>query len=155
MPHVADCSGERSGIFVVRRWWAGSVMSANPYAAAARRLLPLLFWQAAGIVMLAAIGAIVWNARVGWSILAGGSIGLLWTVYLALAFFRHSLNHGASASAASFFKAWLIKLAMTVGLLLVAFRSESMVPPAVLGGLFGSMVGYWAWFALGMQERRA
>jgi F0F1-type ATP synthase assembly protein I len=130
-------------------------MSANPLAVAARRSLRLLLWQAAFIVALAGLGALAWGARIGWSMLAGGSIGLLWTVYIALTLFRHSLDYGARVSAASFFKAWLLKIVLTIGLLLVAFRAESMVPLGVLGGLFGAMFAYWAWFALDLPRRAA
>lgn len=122
-------------------------MSANPFAVAARRSLLLFVWQAACVLGVAAVAAIGWGARAGWSILAGGGIGLLWTLYLALTLLRHSVDYGARVSAASFFKAWVVKIAMTVALLIVAFRSQSILPLVLLGGLFASMVAYWAWFA--------
>jgi F0F1-type ATP synthase assembly protein I len=128
-------------------------MSANPFAVAARRSLLLLVWQFGCLSIVATIGAIVWGARTGGSLLAGGGIGLVWTVYMALTLFRHSVNYGARVSAASLFTGWLLKIVMTVGLLVVAFRAESLLPLAVLGGLFTSMVAYWAWFAFGLEHR--
>jgi F0F1-type ATP synthase assembly protein I len=122
-------------------------------AVAARRSLLLFIWQAACVATLAVIGAIAWGARAGWSILAGGGISLLWTVYMALTLFRHGMNYGARVSALSFFKGWIIKIVLTIGLLIVALRSRNVEPLGVLGGLFAAMVAYWAWFALDLQRR--
>jgi F0F1-type ATP synthase assembly protein I len=122
-------------------------------AVAARRSLLLFLWQVACVVTLAAAGAIGWDGRAGASILAGGAINLLWTLYMALTLYRHSVNYGAQVSAASFFKGWIIKIVLTVGLLIVALRSRNLEPLGVLGGLFAAMVAYWAWFALDLQRR--
>jgi F0F1-type ATP synthase assembly protein I len=51
------------------------------------------------------------------------------------------------------FKGWLVKVVMTMVLLVIAFRAESLLPVAVLGGLFTSMVAYWAWFAFDLEQR--
>jgi F0F1-type ATP synthase assembly protein I len=128
-------------------------MSANPFAVAARRSLLLLVWQLACLVLVAAVGGIVWGVRAGVSILAGGGIGLVWTVYMAFTLLKHSVDYGARVSAASFFKGWLFKIVMTVSLLVVALRAESLLPLAVLGGLFATMVAYWAWFAFELERR--
>jgi F0F1-type ATP synthase assembly protein I len=128
-------------------------MSANPFAVAARRSLLLLVWQLGCLVLVAAVGAIVWGVRAGVSILAGGGIGLVWTVYMAFTLLKHSVDYGARVSAASFFKGWLFKIVMTVSLLVVALRAESLLPLAVLGGLFATMVAYWAWFAFELERR--
>ncbi|HEU4601073.1 MAG TPA: ATP synthase subunit I [Steroidobacteraceae bacterium] len=129
-------------------------MSANPLAVAARRSLQLLAWQTAWVLVVALIGAIIGNRAVGISLLIGGGIGLLWTAYMTLIFFRHSLTHGRQMSLATVINAWLIKLALTIGLLVVAFRSPSLVPLAVLGGLVGALVSYWLWFVLGPRLQR-
>ena len=122
-------------------------------AVAARRSLLLFVWQAACIAALGVLGAIAWGASAGLSIMAGGGISLLWTVYMALTLFRHSVNYGAQLGAISFFKGWIIKIVLTIGLLIVALRSRSLEPLGVLGGLFAAMVAYWAWFALDLQRR--
>jgi F0F1-type ATP synthase assembly protein I len=83
------------------------------------------------------------------SALAGGGIGLVWTVYMALVLFKHSLTHGVRLSAISFFAGWLFKVVVTVSLLVAALRSRAFVPLWLLLGLFGSMVAYWAWFVVG------
>jgi len=128
-------------------------MGANPLAVAARRSLLLSIWQLACIAVCAIASTIVWGAEIGGSILAGGGIALLWTAYMALTMYRHSLDYGARLSVASFFKGWLIKIVMTIGLLVVALRSKSLAPLAVLGGWFAAMVAYWIWFAFDLERR--
>jgi F0F1-type ATP synthase assembly protein I len=129
------------------------VMGANPYAVAARRSLLLLAWQLGCLFVIAMVCAIALSARAAGSLLIGGGIGLVWTVYMALMLFKHSVSYGARVSALSIFKAWLVKVVMTMVLLVIAFRAERLLPVAVLGGLFTSMVAYWAWFAFNLEQR--
>ena len=126
-------------------------MSTNVLAAAARESLRILLWQALWIGALAAIFAVTLGKQAAVSALVGGGIGLVWTVYMALALFKHSLTHGARMSALSFLAGWLFKVVVTVSLLLVVLRSRVFAPPWVLAGLFGSMVAYWAWFVFGKK----
>lgn len=120
-------------------------MSSNALALAARQSLHILRWQLGWVAALAIVCALIFGARAGWSVLAGGGVGLIWTVTMAAMLFRHSLTHGMRMSALSFAAAWLIKVALTIALLIVAFRSRAFTPPALLGGLFGALVSYWAW----------
>ena len=126
-------------------------MSSNSLAAAARQALRILLWQALWIGVLAAIFAVTLDTRAALSALAGGGIGLVWTVYMAWVLFKHSLTHGMRMSPVSFLAGWLFKVVVTLGLLLVVLRSRMFAPLAVLGGLFGSMVAYWAWFVFGKK----
>lgn len=128
-------------------------MSANPFAVAARQSLLLFVWQTACVAVAAAVGAIGWGGRVGGSVLAGGCVGLVWTAYLAFTLYRHSLDFGARVTAASLLKGWLLKVALTIGLLVFAFRSPWLAPLALLGGLAVAMLAYGLWFALDLQRR--
>jgi ATP synthase protein I len=127
-------------------------VSRNVLADAARESLKILWWQLGWAAAVAVLGAALFGARAGWSALAGAGIGLIWTVYMAFAEFRHSLNHGVRLSAVSFFAGWVIKVALTVSLLVIAFRSGAVAPLAVLAGLFGAMVAYWSWLAFGLSR---
>ena len=122
-------------------------MSTNVLAAMARQAWQILAWQVGWIVAIAVLTAVVWDAKAGWSVLVGGSIGLIWTVYMGFTLLRHSVDHGVRLSALTFFMGWLIKVALTFGLLVVAFRSTAMAPLPVLGGLSTALVAYWAWLA--------
>ena len=126
-------------------------VSTNVLAAAARQSWRILLWQALWIGALAAIFAVTLGARPALSALAGGGIGLVWTVYMALVLFKHSLTHGVRMSALSFFAGWLFKVVVTVSLLVAALRSRVFEPLPLLGGLFGAMVAYWAWFVFGKK----
>jgi F0F1-type ATP synthase assembly protein I len=126
-------------------------VSTNVLAAAARQSLRILVWQALWIGALVTIFAVTLGARAAVSALAGGAIGLVWTVYMALVLFKHSLTQGVRMSALSFFAGWLFKLVVTVSLLLIALRSGKFAPLWLLIGLFGAMVAYWAWFVFGKK----
>ena len=130
-------------------------MSRNVLADAARESLKILWWQLGWSVVVAALCAALFGARAGWSLLAGAGIGVIWTAYMAYTQFRHSLNHGVRLSALSFFAGWMIKVALTVSLLVIAFRSGAVAPLAVLAGLFGAMVAYWSWLAFGLSGGRS
>ena len=159
MPHVAGrwrphgwhfCCPNQLSVSI-----AGPVLSVNSLAVAARQALRILRWQAGWIVALAIVLAIVWGGSAGWSALAGGSIGMVWTVYMAFALFKHSVNHGVRLSAMTFFAGWMLKVVLTISLLVIAFRAPGVVPLALLAGLFGTMVAYWAWLTFRVNENHA
>jgi F0F1-type ATP synthase assembly protein I len=127
-------------------------VSTNVLAAAARQSLRILVWQALWIGALAAIFAVTLGEQAALSALAGGGIGLVWTVYMALVLFKHSLTQGVRLSALSFFAGWLFKVVVTVSLLVAALRSRVFTPLLLLAGLFGAMVAYWAWFVFGNKK---
>ena len=122
----------------------GDDVGMNVLATTARLAWQILLWQVIWIGAAAALGAAMLNARVGWSVLAGGGIGLIWTVYMGLTLLKHSVDHGVRLSALTFFMGWLIKVVLTVSLLIVAFRSKVMAPLPLLGGLGVALVAYWA-----------
>jgi F0F1-type ATP synthase assembly protein I len=132
--------GPRSGIFV-----AHPPVSRNVLADAAREALRILAWQMGWIVAVAFVGALAWNRNVAIAIAVGGGIGSIWTIYMALTLFKHSVFHGARMGAASFLVAWLVKLGLTIGLLAFAFRSRAFAPLGLLGGLGVALVAYWVW----------
>jgi F0F1-type ATP synthase assembly protein I len=95
----------------------------------------------------AGVFALVWGAKAAWSILAGGGIGLIWTVYMAVVLYKHSLDYGARLSALSFVGGWVVKVALTFSLLVIAFRSAAIAPLPLLAGLFVALLAYWAYFS--------
>lgn len=103
----------------------------------------MLAWQMGWIAAIAAVGAITSGQRLALGILVGGAIGSIWTIYMAFTLFKHSLSHGVRMGALSFMAAWVVKLALTVGLLIVAFRSRLFDPLGLLGGLAAALVAYW------------
>lgn len=125
-------------------------MNASFLAAAAREAVHILLWQMGWIVVIAVASGALWGARSGWSVLVGGAIGLVWTVYMVLTFLRHGwvarMHPGATGSGAGgLLAAWLIKVLLTISLLVIAFRSKAFVAPALLGGLCVALAAYWIW----------
>jgi F0F1-type ATP synthase assembly protein I len=127
-------------------------VSTNVLAATARQAWQILVWQVGWIVAIAILSAVVFGAKAGWSILAGGAIGLIWTVYMGLTLQRHSVDYGVRLSALTFFAGWLIKVTLTFGLLLIAFRSKAMAPLPLLAGLSAALVAYWAWLTFRVKH---
>jgi F0F1-type ATP synthase assembly protein I len=123
-------------------------VSRNVLADVARDALRILAWQVGWTVAVAVVGALVWGWNVALSILIGGAIGSIWTIYMALTLFKHSLSHGVRMSPVSFLLAWVVKLGLTISLLIIAFRSGLFAPLGVLSGLFGAMLAYWAWLVV-------
>lgn len=128
-------------------------MSGNVLAAAARQSLQVLRWQLGWIAALALACAAALGAQAGWSVLVGGGIGLIWTIYMAATLYGHSRDHGVRMSAFGFVMGWLIKVALTIALLIVALRSSELTPLAVLGGLFSALTAYWAWLTFQAKKR--
>jgi F0F1-type ATP synthase assembly protein I len=129
-------------------------VSSNVLADAARRAVRTLLWQSAAVLACAAAVTLFWNVRTGASLLVGGGIGLIWTVYMALTLYRHSLSQGVNMSALTFMTGWLIKVALTMASLIAAFRSGAFVPPAVLAGLAVALVAYGVAQGSGLTEPR-
>ncbi len=127
-------------------------MSRNVLAATAVQALRILAWQMGWIVAIAVLAAIVWDVRGALSLLVGGAIGSIWTIYMALTLFRHSLTHGVRMSVLSFVMAWVIKVALTISLLVIAFRSKLFAPLGLLGGLFAALLAYWVWLTFRVKH---
>lgn len=127
-------------------------MSRNVLADAARESLRILAWQVGWIVACALLGAVLFDSKVALAVMVGGAIGSIWTIYMAITLFKHSLSHGVRMGAASFVVAWIVKLVLTVSLLVIAFRSRAFEPFGLLSGLFGSMLAYWSWMVFRVKH---
>ena len=117
-------------------------MSVRILATAGGQALRILRWQAVCVGVLAIVTTIVWQPRTGAGVLVGGGIAMLPTVYIALSLFRNAAS-GAQSGAHSIVVGWVIKNAMTISLLVIAFRSRAFPGPALLGGLGAALFAYW------------
>lgn len=127
-------------------------MNRNVLADAARESLRILAWQVGWIVACALVAAVLFDSKVALAVMVGGAIGSIWTIYMAVTLFKHSLTHGVRMSAASFVVAWIVKLVLTISLLVIAFRSKVFEPFGLLSGLFGSMLAYWGWMVFRVKH---
>ena len=97
--------------------------------------------------LLGAIVAIaclaVWGPRAGASALLGAGIGIAATSLMAFAMLRHGEGADAQRVAWSFFSGWLVKVAFTLVLLVVAFRSPRVDAVPLLAAYIVTFFGYW------------
>ncbi len=115
-----------------------------------RQGVRILGWQLAGMILLTGL---IWmyDGRIARSLLAGSGIGLLATSYLVFVLIKHDMQPARPASVLSFFANWFVKTLLVLGLLMIAMRSRSLLPEAILLGLALSLVMYW----LAVMTRRS
>jgi F0F1-type ATP synthase assembly protein I len=85
----------------------------------------------------------VWGTRAGVSALLGALIGITATSLMALAMLRHADGASAQRVAWSFFSGWLVKVAFTLAMLVVAFRSPGVDAVPMLAAYVATFFGYW------------
>src|SRR5690606_1799852 len=76
MPHVAAHQARAVAFLLSVDFGQGWLMSSNALAAGARQAWQILLWQMGWIVAIAAVAALALDRKAGWSVLAGGGIGL-------------------------------------------------------------------------------
>ena len=99
--------------------------------------------QAAIALVVAGVVAMGWDTRAAVSALGGGLIGLAATSFMALALFRHPEGTSAARIALGLYLGQFLKVALSIALLVTAFRMKGAVPPAVLAGYAATFAGYW------------
>ncbi len=97
--------------------------------------------------LLGAIVAIaclaVWGSRAGASALIGAGIGIGATSLMAFAMLRHGEGANPQRVAMSFFTGWVVKVAFTVALLVVALRSRRVDAGPLIVAYVATFFGYW------------
>jgi ATP synthase protein I len=98
-----------------------------------------------GLIALgvAAAVAAIWGLSAGRSALLGGAVGAVATMFFVLALFRYPEGAPAGRVVWGFFFGQALKVVLTVGLLVLAFRSRGVTPLAFLAGYVATYVAYW------------
>ena len=109
--------------------------------------------QAAITVAVGAFAAAGWGVAPAKSALWGGCIGTAASALMALAIFRYPEGAAAARIAWGFYLGQFLKVALSIGLLIVAFGAEGAVPVALLAGYGATFVGYWAAPRLPLSRR--
>lgn len=94
-------------------------------------------------VTMACAIAVIWGVPAGGSALLGGCVGAAATLVFVIALFRLPEGAAQGRVVVSFFVGQGLKVALTVALLAVAFRSRRVVPLALLGGYAATYAAYW------------
>jgi len=100
--------------------------------------------QAAITLGVAAAAAAGWGAAAGRSALLGGGIGIAAAAFMVLVVFRYPEGAGAARIAWGFYLGQFLKVALSIALLVVAFRAKGVVPLALLVAYVATFAGYWA-----------
>ena len=118
-------------------------MPADPFAnlrlAAWRDALRVLAIQAVALV-LATIGGLAFSRQTALGVLIGAAIGILANAYLAVVLLGKPLLTGIFGDVRV---GWLIKVVLTMSLLWVAMRTKVAPPPALVAGLFSTILAQW------------
>lgn len=139
------------GFFVVGGGPGGANVRANdpgsriltPAQAERRAAMRVVKLQGLIALGLAAIVALFWGASAGRSALLGGAVGAAATLFFVVALFRNADGTAAGRVVWGFLLGQGLKVALTVALLVVAFRSRAVVPPALLVGYAATYGAYW------------
>jgi ATP synthase protein I len=130
-------------------------VSTNEVHGARRHAIRIVLAQVVVTIALAMGCFAVTGATTGWSALVGGGIGVIATGYMAFALLKHDRGTDAGRIVRSFFLGWAIKVAMTVALLVIAFRSQRFAPIPLLAAYLATFVTYWTVATWGSPDGRA
>lgn len=112
-------------------------------SSSARQGVRILLWQLVAMILLTVAVGVVAGIRAGFSVLVGSGISLLASMYLVFVLIKHGLQPVRPATVLSLFGNWLVKTLLVLGLLMIALRSPSILPPALLMGLAANLLVYW------------
>lgn len=100
--------------------------------------------QGAITLVVAAVAAAGWGDSAARSALWGGGIGIVASAFMVLAVFRYPEGSSPARIAWGFYLGQLLKVALSIALLIVAFGTEGVVPLALLVAYAATFAGYWA-----------
>jgi F0F1-type ATP synthase assembly protein I len=123
------------------------------HPATGRPVGPVLRAQLAVTALVAVVCGLAlrnWAAAV--SALAGGGIGVVATAYMAFSLFRPGADASSGRVLRGFVVGWIVKVALTITLLIIAFRSKFIAPLPLLVGYATTYLAYW-WWGIGPGRR--
>jgi ATP synthase protein I len=119
-------------------------LRALDFQAARRAAFGIVLGQFAASLLVAGLIAIIFGAGTGYSALLGGVIGVVSSLYMAVAFFRQGEGADAGKILRGVYRGEAVKIALTAGLMIVAIvglRAEFL---PLFGGYMATIVVYWA-----------
>lgn len=116
----------------------GNINSNNDIRPLAARILRWQVGVALGVGTVAGLG---WGRRAGLSALAGGAIGVIANLYMTLRALKPASTPAGALG--RLYMGQLVKVAITVGLLVVAARVPGLSWPALLFAYLGTLVAFW------------
>jgi F0F1-type ATP synthase assembly protein I len=112
----------------------------------------ILITQAAMTFLVAVLCLVIWGRTHALSALAGGLIGLVANAYMTLTTLRSSAN--AAGALGRLLVGQFVKVALTVGLMLVVAQGRWANWPALIFAYMATLVVFWFVPTLHMRARR-
>jgi F0F1-type ATP synthase assembly protein I len=116
--------------------------SASPAVNARWLARDVVLAQLGATALVALVSYVLAGGHAALAASVGGGIGVATTVYLAFALLRAGMAGRADRFGIGLLVTWVVKVVLTLGLLVAAFRAK-LPPLPLLVGLFGTMVAYW------------
>jgi F0F1-type ATP synthase assembly protein I len=110
---------------------------------AERRAALRVVARQAGVALAMSLLVAPWGIGAAASVLKGAAVGLVATSVFAWVLFRNPEGTSPARVAWSLYLGQALKVALTIGLLAVVFRSRVPAPWAVLAGYLATHVAYW------------
>jgi F0F1-type ATP synthase assembly protein I len=136
-----EAPGPSSGFFVARTVLS-EALSNTEIQQSRRQALAVVLGQGLLGAVVAIACLVVWGPRAGASALLGAGVGIAATSLMAFAMLRHGAEANAQRVAWSFFSGWLVKVAFTLVMLVVAFRSPGVEAAPLLVAYVATFFGY-------------
>jgi ATP synthase protein I len=115
----------------------------TPVAAERRAALGVVRRQAGVALGLALATGLGFGYAAGRSVLLGGAVGVVATLFFVFALFRNREGTPAARVAFGFYLGQVLKVLLTVALLALVFRSRGISPLAALAGYMATYLAYW------------
>lgn len=112
----------------------------------------ILITQAVMTILVAVLCLVIWGRTHALSALAGGLIGLVANAYMTLTSLRSSAN--AAGALGRLLVGQFVKVALTVGLMLVVAQGRWANWPALIFAYMATLVVFWFVPTLHMRARR-
>jgi F0F1-type ATP synthase assembly protein I len=112
----------------------------------------ILITQAVMTILVAVLCLVIWGRTHALSALAGGLIGLVANAYMTLTTLRSSAN--AAGALGRLLVGQFVKVALTVGLMLVVAQGRWANWPALIFAYMATLVVFWFVPTLHMRARR-
>ncbi len=112
----------------------------------------ILITQAAMTILVAVLCLVIWGRTHALSALAGGLIGLVANAYMTLTALRSSAS--AAGALGRLLVGQFVKVALTVGLMLVVAQGRWANWPALIFAYMATLVVFWLVPTMHMRARR-
>jgi len=108
-----------------------------------KRIFALIFWQSMVVILVAGILGLLGFSKVAYSLLLGSLTCIIPTSCFALKFFTQAGARAAQQIVRSFYRAELLKWALTAGMFALVFSFIPVEPVSFFISFIGTQTLFW------------